>query len=265
MTLTAIYFYQALYVLFSSLNHFSSCQRENTNKWRRKEMHPNPSPSLRADTPIRNVMSIQPSICQQVPCELLLNSCLSGCPIHSNFCPQFHYNNEKKKKNTPLLNGGVRHELWYRGFDNSITGATVRHAPWQDWWPNNPRSPHWWQDLRIPDWWILLFALQSWLLQKMHSRPMPCSQVWTLSSLLVWQSRINTQSKSFSPWGILLLLSAKDPETEGWTTCCHLKKKKRQDCQTRWGSKGESEQSQTPSPCTVQLHSNTVGSSGNLE
>lgn len=37
MTLTAFYFYQALYVLFPSPNHFSSCQRENKNKWEEKE------------------------------------------------------------------------------------------------------------------------------------------------------------------------------------------------------------------------------------
>lgn len=39
MTLTAFYFYQALYVLFSSLNHFSSCQTENKNKWREDKKH----------------------------------------------------------------------------------------------------------------------------------------------------------------------------------------------------------------------------------
>ena len=37
MTLTAFYFYQALYVLFPLPNHFSSCQRENKNKWEEKE------------------------------------------------------------------------------------------------------------------------------------------------------------------------------------------------------------------------------------
>lgn len=108
----------------------------------------------------------------------------------------------------PLLKGDVRHVLWYWGFDNSIIVATAPHVFWQDWWPHDQNSAQWWQDHVIPDWWIHLFALQSWLQQKMHSRALLCSRVWTLSSLLVWQSQINTQSKSFSPSADLLLLGA---------------------------------------------------------
>lgn len=41
VTLTAFYFYQALYVLFSLANHFSNCQRENKNIWRREKKEHN--------------------------------------------------------------------------------------------------------------------------------------------------------------------------------------------------------------------------------
>lgn len=92
MTLTAFYFYQTLYVLFSSLNHFSSCQKENKNKWT-GETPKSISPSLHMATPISNLLSIQSSLYNAylLLCELLSNTCRSHCPIPINFCPRFHY------------------------------------------------------------------------------------------------------------------------------------------------------------------------------
>lgn len=140
MTLTAFYFYQELYVLFSSLNHFSSCQRENRNKWREEKKHTQihltiTSRGYTSQTPYQySHSSITASYCS--PSFSQTSFTLS----HSyRFLSTFSLLGSKMSYETqmPLLTGDVQHVIWYRRFDNSITVATVAHVFWQDWWPHD--------------------------------------------------------------------------------------------------------------------------------
>lgn len=136
MTLTAFYFYQALYVLFSSLNHFSSCQRENKNKWREQNTPRPISPSLHMATPISNLLSIQPSLYDGCCCVSFSHNNLSFTWSHSYwFLSTFPLLSGKMSYETqiPLLKVDVQH-CAYWGFDKSITVVTAPHVFWQDWW-----------------------------------------------------------------------------------------------------------------------------------
>ena len=123
----------------------------------------------------------------------LETTCLSHGPIPIDFCPRFHYSPVKCHMKHKFLCLQLMYSIAHTE-DLTIPLLLLPYRMCFDKIGDHS-SQQWWQGRVIPDWWIRHFAPQSWLQQKMHSRSLPCSHVWTLSSLLVWQSRINTQSK----------------------------------------------------------------------
>lgn len=141
MTLTAFYFYQALYALFSLLNHFSSCQKENKNKWREEKKHPNPSH--------HHFTWLQPSqtFYQYSPLSVTCSYCLWANLKHLSCTLSHSYwflstvsllsGKMSYETQIPLLKGSIQHVLQYWESDNSITVDTIFHVFWQHWWPRD--------------------------------------------------------------------------------------------------------------------------------
>lgn len=84
------------------------------------------------------------------------------------------------EKQIPLLKHDVQYVMWYGGFDNSIT-VLPYHKCLDKIGDQVLTSNHeCWQAPNISDRWIHNFAFQSWSQQKMHSRLLPFSHVWTV-------------------------------------------------------------------------------------
>lgn len=155
------------------------------------------------------------------------------------------------QRHIPLLKHDVQHVMWYWGFDNSITVAAILHVSWQDWWPHDRISTR-----------VMTRPRNSWLMDtslrpaevitaENAQQATACSHVWTLSSLLVWQSWINTPSKSFLPSADLFLLGAKAQNPVGGPLVVFYKKKKKGRTVTGDERGGESRSSQGRFSVTV--------------
>ena len=86
--------------------------------------------------------------------------------------------------------------------------------------------------------------------EKCTAGPPPCSHVWALSSKLVWQSQINTQSKGFLPFGLSVA------STQWWTTQRYLEEGKKINKRQVGGRGWEKGRRARESWCTVEVGSN---------
>lgn len=119
MSVTAFHFCQVLYVLFSSPNHFSNCQRENENKWRNTRI------LLRS--------------CLLQSQTLTTASCLPDWDNMFWFLSMFLEITGKMshERQIHFLKYGVQHMMRSWGPDNSITAAAKPHVCWRDWGPHD--------------------------------------------------------------------------------------------------------------------------------
>lgn len=143
MTLTAFYFYQALYVYFHWQTIFQTVREKIKIYGDRRRRNTTRSiwPSLHTVTPISDLLSMPLSLDNSF--AALTPTRLSHCLIFHWFLPMFSLAHGKMscKRQIPLLKHDLQPVMRYWGVDNSITIAAIQRGSWQDWWPHDRISP----------------------------------------------------------------------------------------------------------------------------